>query len=160
MILGMKSIKFVPIALLTMVLSACVSNRITANLAADSTDSTTPSVMYPITADQADKIIVKSMVMQFGEVDLVSVAAPYKGYKVEVRWLLDKHSLTGRIVPAQGIRPDGSIADGYIFEVRDAGNHPTRGKEAARSLLEKMYSNADQVAKPLPLFGKPKRFSE
>lgn len=160
MILGMKSIKFFSILLLAMLLSACVSNRITANLAEDTTDSTMPSVMYPITADQADKIIIKSMVMQFGEVDLVSIAAPYKGYRAEMRWLLDKQYLTGRMIPAQGIRADGSIADGYVFEVSDSGTIPTKGKEAARSLLEKMYRNADQVAKPLPLFGKPKRFSE
>lgn len=146
--------------LMAVLLTACVSNRITANLAENSGDPSIPSVMYPVTTEQADKILIKSMVAEFGEVDLISVAAPYKGYTLKVSWLLDTHNFTARMLPAEGIRQDGSIVKGFSFEVRDWGSLPTRGNATARELLEKIQSNADEVSKPLPIREKPRKSIE
>lgn len=138
------------------VLSGCTTTRTTVNATDAVSAAALPTEMYQLTSEQADQVLVKSMVEQFGDGPMVRVDAPYKGYSVHTYFLLDSHRFTARMIPAKGQAANGKIVDGYIFDVIDSGTMLISGQIRAESLLKRVLENASKIAKPIPLVGNPK----
>ena len=125
----------------------CATTRSTAHQA--SADAST-HYMYPMTAEQADKVLIEAMKYQFPDAPIVRVELPYRGYFVTQRFLLDSHDFTSRMIPVKGSEQNGKTVDGFYFEVLDAGTMLISGSVRASSLFDKIIAIADNVAKPLP----------
>lgn len=147
---------FVFVASIFTLLSACTTTRTTVGASDSVSAAAAPTEMYPITAEQADQVIIKSMTEQFGDVPMIRVDAPYKGYAVHTYFLLDSHRFTARMIPAKGQSPNGKVVDGYVFDVIDAGTMLISGQIRAESLITRLYDNAKLITKPIPIVGNPK----
>ncbi|MGZ0018711.1 hypothetical protein [Nitrosomonas sp. wSCUT-2] len=124
----------------------CATSRSTAQYA--SADVST-QYMYPMTAEQADKILTEAMKYQFSDASIVRVELPYKGYFVTRRFLLDSQDFTARMIPAKGIDQNGKTVSGFYFEVLDAGTMPISGSVRASSLFDKIIEIANSISKPI-----------
>jgi hypothetical protein len=107
--------------------------------------------MYPMTAEQADKVLIDAMKYQFPDASIVRVELPYKGYFVTQRFLLDSQDFTSRMIPAKGLDQHGKTVDGFYFEVIDAGTMPISGSIRASSLFDKIMEIANSNSRPLPI---------
>lgn len=143
-------------AALLALLTACTTTRTTVGASDSVSAAAAPTEMYPITAEQADQVIIKSMTEQFGDVPMLRVDAPYKGYTVHTYFLLDSHRFTARMIPAKGQEPNGKVVGGYVFDVIDAGTMLISGQIRAESLITRLYDNAKLITKPIPIVGNPK----
>lgn len=144
------------IASVLMFASACTTTRITVGTTDSMSAAAAPTEMYPLTPEQADQVLVKSMMEQFGDAPLIRVDAPFKGYTIHTYFLLDSHRFTARMIPAKGQSPNGKVVDGYVFDVIDAGTMLISGQIRAESLIKRLYDNAKLIAKPIPIIGDPK----
>ncbi len=138
----------IALVLFAFVVTGCATSRSTAQ-GKDASDQT--QKMYPVSAEKADNILIQAMTYQFPDAPIVRVDLPYKGYFVTRRFLLDSQDFTARMIPAKGIRKDGEIVDGYVFEVIDAGTMPISGSVRASSLFDKILEHANVEAKPIPI---------
>lgn len=128
--------------------TGCASTRSTAQ---GGDASSVTQMMYPVSAEIADRILMQAMLYQFPGASIVRVELPYKGYFVTRRFALDSHDFTARMIPAKGIDEAGKLVDGYIFEVIDEGTMLISGSVRASSLFSKIIENANAEAKPLPM---------
>lgn len=144
------------VATLLALLTACTTTRTTVGATDAASATAAPTEMYPLTAEQADQVVVKSMTEQFGDAPLIRVDAPYKGYTVHTYFLLDSHRFTARMIPAKGQSQNGKVVDGYVFDVIDSGTMLISGQIRAESLITRLYDNAKLIAKPVPIIGNPK----
>ncbi|WMJ09647.1 hypothetical protein [Nitrosomonas sp. sh817] len=124
----------------------CAASRSTAQHA--SADVST-QYMYPMTAEQADKVITEAMNYQFPDAPILRVELPYKGYFVTRRFLLDSQDFTARMILAKGIDQNGKTVSGFYFEVLDAGTMPISGSIRASSLFDKIIEIANNISKPI-----------
>ena len=138
----------IALTLCALLASGCATTRSTAQ--GENTSNQTPK-MYPMSAENADKILIKAMAYQFPDAPVVRVELPYKGYFVTRRFALDSHDFTARMIPAKGIDETGKTVDGFIFEVIDDGTMLISGQVRASSLFNKIIESADSEAKPLPI---------
>lgn len=136
--------------------TACTTTRTTVGATDSVSAAAAPTEMFPLTAEQADQVLVKSMVEQFGDSPLIRVDAPYKGYTVHTYFLLDSHRFTARMIPAKGRLANGKVVDGYVFDVIDSGTMLISGQVRAESLIKRLFDNAGSIAKPIPIIGDPK----
>lgn len=107
--------------------------------------------IYAVTSEQADKIIVEAMKIQFSNSSILKVELPYKGYFVNERFLLDSHEFTARMIPATARDRQGKLIDGFYFEVIDSGTMLISGSVRASNLLDKIIEIANKSAKPIPI---------
>lgn len=124
----------------------CATSRSTAQYA--SADVSTQYI-YPITEEQADKVLTEAMKYQFPDAPIVRVELPYKGYFVTRRFLLDSQDFTARMIPAKGIDQSGKTVNGFYFEVLDAGTMPISGSVRASSLFDRVIEIANNISKPI-----------
>lgn len=124
----------------------CATSRSTAQYA--SADVSTQYI-YPITEEQADKVLTEAMKYQFPDAPIVRVELPYKGYFVTRRFLLDSQDFTARMIPAKGIDQSGKAVNGFYFEVLDAGTMPISGSVRASSLFDRVIEIANNISKPI-----------
>ena len=106
-------------------------------------------MMYPISDEQADRVLATAMAREFVDVPVSKVEFPHKGYTTTMRVLLDSHQITAVRIPAKG-RHGANLLDGYYFEVNDAGTLLFSGKQRAGKVYERLIHEAGLVAKPLP----------
>lgn len=128
--------------------TACASSRSTAG----SPGNPGAAVMYALTEEQADQILVMSIAAQFPGLPMSRVEYPHKGYQVTSRFALDSHDVVALMVPAQGRDAEGTTVSGYVFEVNDSGTRLIV-KRRATKLFERIQQNAALAARPLPLAG-------
>ncbi|MBS0588545.1 MAG: hypothetical protein JSS37_11480 [Proteobacteria bacterium] len=124
----------------------CATSRSTAQYA--SADVSTQYI-YPMTEEQADKVLTEAMKYQFPDAPIVRVELPYKGYFVTRRFLLDSQDFTARMIPAKGIDQSGKTVNGFYFEVLDAGTMPISGSVRASSLFDRVIEIANNISKPI-----------
>ena len=109
--------------------------------------------MFPITSEQAEKILSTAMTAQFPGAPISRVEFPNKGYQATVRFLLDSHTIVAYMIAAKGRAEDGTLKDGFAFEVSNAGTMPLSGGSRANDLFERLIRDASSIAPPLPLGG-------
>lgn len=134
--------------LAALMLTACASSRSTAG----SPGNPGAAVMYPLTEEQADQILVMSMSAQFPGLALSRVEYPHNGYQVTSRFALDSHDVVALMVPAEGRDAEGNTVSGFVFEVNDSGTRMIVKRRASK-LFERIKQNAALAARPLPLAG-------
>lgn len=107
------------------------------------------ALMYPMTDEQADRVMVTAMGSEFPDVPVSKVELPNKGYTATIRLLLDSHQITAVRIPAKG--KDGlNVVEGYYFEVNDAGTMMISGRQRASKVYNRLVHEAGLIAKPLP----------
>ena len=143
------------VAITLILITGCTTTHTTLS-ATEGVEAVAPTEMYPLTAEQADKVLIKSMTDQFGDAALIRVDAPYKGYTIHTYFLLDSHRFTARMIPAKGQGAKGKIVDGYIFDVIDSGTMLISGQIRAKSLLKSVLDNAAEISKPIHIVTDPK----
>lgn len=111
-------------------------------------------VVYPITAEQADKVLTQAMTASFPDSPISSVALPGKGYTATIRFALDSHQITAVAVPAQGRGAAGPV-NGYEFRVMNAGTMPITGNNRSVALFKAINDRAAAVAAPVPAVPAP-----
>ncbi|ARU03433.1 hypothetical protein CCO03_00925 [Comamonas serinivorans] len=111
--------------------------------------SAAPALMYPLSSEQADRLLATVMAGEFAGTPISRVDLPNPGYTATMRVLLDSHQITAVRVPARGMR-DGAPVDGYYFEVQDAGTLLFSGKQRARKVFERLTHDAGVLAPALP----------
>lgn len=137
-------------------ITGCTTTRTTVGATDAASAAAAPTEMYPLTAEQADQVLIKSMMEQFGDAPLIRVDAPYKGYTVHTYFLLDSHRFTARMIPAKGQSTNGKVVDGYVFDVIDSGTLLISSQIRAERLIKRLFENAGSIAKPIPIIGNPK----
>lgn len=117
-----------------------------------SVDSKTSiSQMYPITQEQADKILAQSLAEEFPKSSIVRVELPYKGYQATWRIGFTSHDFTLRMLPAKGTTSDGKMVEGYTFEVLDYGSLMFEVAVIRPGLIARVREKLNAAARPLPV---------
>ncbi len=103
--------------------------------------------MYPITAEQADAVIFRALNSTGLGADVTPVAEPNKGYVALFKFPRETrvYTYTTTAVPAVGLRPDGTRANGYAFHLSGPST------ERAQFLFEAINLGAATLSAPLPM---------
>jgi hypothetical protein len=109
--------------------------------------------VFLISSEQAEKILATAMTAQFPGAPILRVEFPNKGYQATVRFLLDSHTIVAYMVAAKGRASDGSVKDGFAFEVSNAGTMPLSGGARAGDLFERLIRDASAISPAVPLAG-------
>ena len=107
----------------------------------------TESQVYPITENQAQKVITDSLRQ------ILPGRVPVKignGYQSRMWFAIDNHRIRGFYYSAKGRRSDGTIVPGFRFEVRHSGTMPITGSRRARHLHRAIHLRAAAIAPSLP----------
>lgn len=131
---------------LLVILPGCGSTRSTAQFGPDKV-----AKMYPISVEQADKILSTAMMAEFPDGALTRVELPFKGYQATIRFLLDSHTISAIMIPTKSRESSGRILDGFIFEVKDSGTMLISGSSRASSAFKRISSAAKAVSNPVPI---------
>jgi|GEM_PF-849049 len=137
----MKKIAVVAV-LLALVSSGCT--KPTSNLDANSPGG---RIMYPITAGEADGVISRALNSTLPGANVTPVATPYKGYVAVATFPRETrtYTYTATAVPAVGLKPDGTRANGFAFDVSGSRIGP------GEHLFEAINLGAATLNAPLPL---------
>ena len=109
------------------------------------------SMIYPIDAEAADRVVATAITQQFPGKAIAPVALPNRGYSAEIMFVLDRHTITVTALPAKRRGSGGATVDGFAFDVSHHGTMPLSGSTAAQGLFDKVQALARQEAAPLPL---------
>jgi hypothetical protein len=130
------------IALLPLLLSCC-SGQIS------NTSLGTWGIMYPITADEADRVMAQAMVGEFPGSPISGVTLPNRGYVVTISWGLDSHRISVVAIPATGIDANGNRLQGFSFEVSHQGTMLLSAPPRATSLFSGVNQLATAIRPPI-----------
>lgn len=109
------------------------------------------ATMFPLTTEQADRILATAMAREFAGSPVSRVEFPNKGYQATFRFALDSHTIVAYMISAKGKGPNGAMLDGYYFEVSNSGTMPLSGGKRAGKVYESLIRDASMVSQPLPL---------
>jgi len=106
--------------------------------------------VYLITEAQADQILMDAMNIEFGSDPIVRVEHPNKGYQATIKFLFDSHQIVATMVPSRGCSGDGSVQDGYYFNVTHSGTMPLSGMSRSKRLRERLTEAATALSPSVP----------
>lgn len=106
--------------------------------------------VYLITEAQADRILVDAMNIEFGSDPIVRVEHPNKGYQATIKFLFDSHQIIATMVPSRGRSGDGSVQDGYYFNVTHSGTMPLSGMSRSKRMRERLSQAATALSPSVP----------
>jgi hypothetical protein len=106
--------------------------------------------VYLITEAQADQILVDAMNIEFGSDPIVRVEHPNKGYQATIKFLFDSHQIVATMVPSRGRSADGSVQDGYYFNVSHSGTMPLSGISRSKRMRERLAEAAGALTPSVP----------
>lgn len=113
-------------------------------------NSPTGAVVYPISADDADRVIGQAMVETFPGTPISAVALPNKGYTATIRLLLDSHQITATAIPAAGVDAQGARVNGYSFDVSNSGTMPLTASARSDALFKLINTRAAALHPAIP----------
>lgn len=105
--------------------------------------------VYPLTSEDADKVVIMAMTSQFSGGAISRVEYPNKGYQATMRFLLDSHDITAYMIPVIGLS-NGVKTDGFAFEVNHSGTMAISGSNRADRVFKKIKEQAGLIANPIP----------
>jgi hypothetical protein len=143
----MKALFVTTILMATLLAAGCSSTQSMIGSGADRSSAT----MFPLSAEQADRILATAMAGEFAGSPVSRVEFPNKGYQATIRFMLDSHTIIGYMIATKGKATDGSLVDGFYFEVANSGTMPLSGGNRAKKLFERLVRDASMIARPLPL---------
>ena len=108
--------------------------------------------VYPLTAAQADAVLLKAMLTTFpdSEVERAQVPAPAVRYQARMRFALDSHIIVATALPSVGLKGGTESIDGYVFQVSDSGSMPISGANRAEQLSSTLHAELTIYGSPLP----------
>lgn len=106
--------------------------------------------VFLISEAQADQILVDAMNVEFGSSPIVRVEHPNRGYQATISFLFDSHQIIATMVPSRGRSGDGSVRDGYSFNVTHSGTMPLSGRSRSKRLKERLAEAATTVSPSVP----------
>ncbi|VTO19727.1 hypothetical protein [Brevundimonas vancanneytii] len=106
--------------------------------------------VFLISEAQADQILVDAMNVEFGSDPIVRVEHPNKGYQATIKFLFDSHQIVATMVPSRGRSGDGSVQDGYYFNVTHSGTMPLSGMSRSKRLRERLSQAATALSPSVP----------
>ena len=106
--------------------------------------------MFPISYEEADRILATAMASVFAGQPISRVEFPNRGYQATLRFAFDTHTIVGYVVSAAGVAPDGTKSAGYYFEVSGSGTMPISGGSKVQAVYDRAIQDASLLASPLP----------
>ena len=106
--------------------------------------------VYLISEAQADQILVDAINAEFGTAPIVRVEYPHKGYQATIKFVFDSHQIVATMVPSRGVSADGSVRDGYYFNVTHSGTMPLSGMARSNRLRERLSEAATALSPSVP----------
>ncbi len=106
--------------------------------------------VYLISEAQADRILVDAMNIEFGSDPIVRVEHPNKGYQATIKFLFDSHQIVATMVPSRGRSGDGSVEDGYYFNVSHSGTMPLSGISRSKRMRDRLTEAAGALTPSVP----------
>ncbi len=106
--------------------------------------------VFLISEAQADQILVDAMNVEFGTSPIVRVEHPNKGYQTTIKFLVDSHQIVATMVPSRGRKADGTVEDGYYFNVTHSGTMPLSGIARSNRLRERLSNAATALSPSVP----------
>ena len=100
--------------------------------------------VYALPPTVVDQILKDAMSTEISTGTLRRGSTPYPSYIGEVTWgSLDKDTITASARPAKGRKLDGTIVDGYVFEVSRKGTAPATGEPTVKRIFAKLQKDAE-----------------
>lgn len=106
--------------------------------------------VFLISEAQADQILVDAMNVEFGTSPIVHVEHPNRGYQTTIKFVFDSHQIVATMVPTKGVSADGSVRDGYYFNVTHSGTMPLSGMARSGRLRERLSQAATALSPSVP----------
>jgi len=100
--------------------------------------------VYALPPTVVDQMLKDAMSTEISTGTLRRGSTPYPSYLGEVTWgSLDKDTITVSARPAKGRKLDGTIIDGYVFEVSRKGTAPATGEPTVKRIFAKLQNDAE-----------------
>ena len=143
--------RFSAVAIIVAVLAASplASCSTTQSMAGSGPDRSSAQ-MFPLSYDEADRILATAMASVFAGQPISRVEFPNRGYQATLRFAFDTHTIVGYAVPSAGTAPDGARVEGYFFEVSGSGTMPISGNSKVQAVYDRAVQDATRLAAPLP----------
>jgi hypothetical protein len=106
-------------------------------------------IMYPISAEEADRVMATAMVGEFPGSAISAISLPNKGYIVTIGYLLDSHRISMVAIPATGLDTVGGRVPGFSFEVSHQGTMGITAPPRANSLFRRVNELAGAIKGPV-----------
>ena len=100
--------------------------------------------VYALPPAVVDQMLKDAMSTEISTGTLRRGSTPYPSYLGEVTWgSLDKDTIAASARPAKGRKLDGTIVDGYVFEVSRKGTAPATGEPTVKRIFAKLQKDAE-----------------
>jgi hypothetical protein len=100
--------------------------------------------VYALPPTVVDQMLKDAMSTEISSGTLRRGSTPYPSYLGEVTWgSLDKDTITASARPAKGRKLDGTVVDGYVFEVSRKGTAPATGEPTVKRIFAKLQKDAE-----------------
>ena len=100
--------------------------------------------VYSLPLEVVDQMLQDAMATEIPSGTLRRGSTPYPSYLGEVTWgSIDKDTITVSARPAKGRRLDGTIVDGFVFEVSRKGTAPATGEPTVKRIFAKLQKDAE-----------------
>jgi len=100
--------------------------------------------VYALPPTVVDQMLQDAMSTEISSGILRRGSTPYPSYLGEVTWgSLDKDTITASARPAKGRKLDGTVVDGYVFEVSRKGTAPATGEPTVKRIFAKLQKDAE-----------------
>lgn len=142
----MRTLAYAALALGILTISGCAS----APARTPGTYVSQSEPVFLISEAQADQILVDAMNVEFGTSPIVRVEHPNKGYQTMIKFLVDSHQIVATMVPSRGRKADGTVEDGYYFNVTHSGTMPLSGIARSKRLRKRLSNAAAALSPSVP----------
>ena len=109
-----------------------------------------PDLVFPITANVADRILLDAMRPELGSADIVRITAPHMGYKATTVSADNSFAVLAFRIPARGQRRSGATVPCFYFEV-DGSSGSADAEAAADRVRTRILAAARREAGALPM---------
>ena len=100
--------------------------------------------VYSLPLEVVDQMLQDAMATEIPSGTLRRGSTPYPSYMGVVTWgSLDKDTITASARPAKGRKLDGTIVDGFVFEVSRKGTAPATGEPTVKRIFAKLQKDAE-----------------
>ena len=100
--------------------------------------------VYALSVEVVDQMLKDAMETEIPVGALRRGSTAYPSYIGEVTWgSLDKDTITAAARPAKGRKIDGTVVNGYVFEVKRKGTAPATGEPTVKRIFAKLQKDAE-----------------
>ncbi len=100
--------------------------------------------VYALPPTVVDQMLKDAMSTEISTGTLSRGSTPYPSYLGVVTWgPVDKDTITASARPAKGRKLDGTMVDGYVFEVSRKGTAPATGEPTVKRIFAKLQKDAE-----------------